>query len=113
MQSGQRNLLGDDAAKVFNENTATKAEEITIVHDINEEIPFKVLQHNNEFKIILGNQIVSAKVFDNLQMAKDYINTKPWELITSLSAYIVEQFNFYQNEQRELKEFAQETQENN
>lgn len=33
------------------------------------------------FKIVVGNNVVSAREFKTLQSAKDYINQKPYELI--------------------------------
>lgn len=38
------------------------------------------------FKIVMGNQVVSEKTFDEMASAKDYIYTKPWELIMAATA---------------------------
>lgn len=86
--------------------------QIKSVHQIKDTL-FSAIEHNGKFHITLGNNIVSEKKFNSFNQAVDYVNSKPWELILSLNCFIVEKFNSYQNEQKQLKEFAQKTQENN
>lgn len=47
-----------------------------------EENPFTIAeQPNGKCLIKLGNQQASIKEFDNYTEAKEYIESKPWELI--------------------------------
>lgn len=63
-----------------------------------ENTPFNVILHrtehrnennevtktNEQFSIVCGNEIVSAQSFDTLEDAKEYVYSKPWELISTL-----------------------------
>lgn len=49
---------------------------------MNEENPFTIAeQPNGKCLIKLGSQQASRKEFDNYTEAKEYIESKPWELI--------------------------------
>lgn len=49
---------------------------------MNEENPFSIAeQPNGKCLIKLGNQQASMKEFDNYTEAKEYIESKPWDLI--------------------------------
>lgn len=57
--------------------------------------PFNVLLHKETkiWNIIIGNNIVSRKEFNSKEKAYNYINEKPWELITNIIFLSIEQFN--------------------
>lgn len=47
---------------------------------------FTIINHNGEFLIAIGNQVVSRKKFKSLQEAEDYIDSKPWDIILNATA---------------------------
>lgn len=83
-------------------------EVITKVHDV-KYAPFKVLQQNDKFKIILGNSIVSERTFDKKEDAIRYINNKPYELITNLICITLELKQQYEKEKQEILGIRQES----
>lgn len=53
--------------------------------------PFSIgTNENNETVIRLGGQLASKKTFDNIEEAKQYIESKPWDLLAILSIAITE-----------------------
>lgn len=55
------------------------------------EDPFSIgTNENNETVIRLGGQLASKKTFDNVEEAKKYIESKPWDLIAILSIAMTE-----------------------
>lgn len=59
-----------------------------IVH-ANEHPVFTYVEfEENKVQICVGNNIMSSKVFKDLKAAKQYVGTKPWELIINLSALV-------------------------
>lgn len=49
------------------------------------ESPFSIgTNENNETVIRLGGQLASKKTFDNIEEAKQYIESKPWDLLAIL-----------------------------
>ena len=86
--------------------------ETTQVHTM-ENCPIAILEKNETFQIIIGNNIVSDKVFRNLEDAKKYVSKKPWEILTALMCFIVESFNNYQNEQEQFQAIRKENEKNN
>lgn len=55
------------------------------------ESPFSIgTNENNETVIKLGGQLASKKTFDNVEEAKQYIESKPWDLLAILSIAIAE-----------------------
>ena len=55
------------------------------------ENPFSIgTSENNETVIRLGGQLASKKIFDNVEEAKQYIESKPWDLLAILSIAITE-----------------------
>ena len=47
--------------------------------------PFSIVGSEGKFLIVIGNTIASKKTFKTYSKARDYIITKPWELITSIA----------------------------
>ena len=48
------------------------------------ENPFSIgTNENNETVIRLGGQLASKKTFDNVEEAKKYIESKPWDLLAN------------------------------
>lgn len=86
-------------------------EVITKVHDV-KYAPFKVLQQNDTFKIILGNSIVSERTFNNKVDAIKYINSKPYELITNLICITLELKEQYEKEMQEIRQLRKENEQN-
>ena len=57
----------------------------------NWEDPFSIgTNENNETVIRLGGQLASKKTFNNIEEAKKYIDSKPWELLAILSIAMAE-----------------------
>lgn len=55
------------------------------------ESPFSIgTNENNETVIRLGGQLASKKKFDNVEEAKKYIESKPWDLLAILSIAMAE-----------------------
>lgn len=55
------------------------------------EDPFSIgTNENNETVIRLGGQLASKKKFDNVEEAKKYIESKPWDLLAILSIAMAE-----------------------
>lgn len=56
---------------------------------MNEELFTIAEQPSGKCLIKLGNQQASAKEFDNYTEAKEYIKSKPWELIAFIAVAVV------------------------
>lgn len=55
------------------------------------ENPFSIgTNENNEVIIRLGGQLASKRTFDNVEEAKQYIESKPWDLLAILCIAIAE-----------------------
>lgn len=55
------------------------------------EDPFSIgTNENNETVIRLGGQLASKKTFNNVEEAKKYIESKPWDLLAILSIAMAE-----------------------
>lgn len=69
------------------------------------EDPFSIgTNENNETVIKLGGQLASKKTFDNVEEAKKYIESKPWELLAILSIAMAETtFRAIQESKKEPK----------
>lgn len=55
------------------------------------ETPFTIIfdEETGKWLIALGNQIVCEKNFDDQNLAINYINSKPWDLILTACAAMV------------------------
>ena len=47
---------------------------------------FTIINHNGEFMIAIGNQVVCRKKFQSLEEAQQYIASKPWDIILNATA---------------------------
>lgn len=47
---------------------------------------FNIVDHDGEFLVAVGNQIVSRVKCNSLMQAQSYIDSKPWEVIFNISA---------------------------
>lgn len=55
------------------------------------EDPFSIgTNEKNETVIRLGGQLASKRTFDNVEEAKKYIESKPWDLLAILSIAMAE-----------------------
>lgn len=43
--------------------------------------PFNIVKEDGKCRIVMGNYLVSEKVFISPEKTKDYIKQKPWELM--------------------------------
>jgi hypothetical protein len=70
------------------------------------ENPFSIgTNENNETVIRLGGQLASKKTFDNIEEAKQYIESKPWDLLAILSIAMAETtFRAIYESKKETKE---------
>ena len=68
------------------------SENLFRVHVLDDS-PFSVIEKDSEFKLVLGNEIVSSKVFDNLEEAKDYLSGYCWDVIFSTVYSLIRNFN--------------------
>lgn len=54
----------------------------------NYETIFTLVTRNNKTRIAVTNKIISVKEFDTVKAAKEYIDSKPWELIVNATLVI-------------------------
>lgn len=54
---------------------------------------FTIINHDGEFLIAIGNQVVSRKKFQSLQEAEQYIDSKPWDIILNATALMFNKLN--------------------
>lgn len=55
-----------------------------------ENTPFTLVVEEKGVRIAIGNQICCEKTFDNIGLARHYIDFKPWDLIITATAIINE-----------------------
>ena len=58
-------------------------------YEIIENTPFAIVKQEEAWKIVIGNMIATPYEFVSKEAAEDYINEKPWELIWTMAAWIV------------------------
>ena len=70
------------------------------------ENPFSIgTNENNETVIRLGGQLASKRTFENIEEAKQYIESKPWDLLAILSIAMAETtFRINYESKQETKE---------
>lgn len=78
----------------FNQEPEVKVVESTKTHQYD---IFTVVEHNGNFLIALGNQIVSKQKCSSLDEAQNFINSKPWELILNATAVMMAKINEQQS----------------
>lgn len=47
--------------------------------------PFQTVNHNGEVRITIAGGLASRKKFKTIEEAEEYIETKPWDLIQTVS----------------------------
>ena len=82
-------LATQNCAKQTDNSTS---ENLFKVHVLN-DAPFSIIEKDDEFKIVLGNEIVSSKVFDSLDSAKSYLDGYCWDVIFSAIYSLVRNYN--------------------
>lgn len=65
-----------------------KMGEIEVDQQEREDI-FLIVRNDKKFLIAITNQIVSRNVFDTVEEARAYIQSKPWELILNATAVMM------------------------
>lgn len=78
----------------------TKKEKLFKVHEV-EQTPFNILEKNEKYKIILGNEIISQD-YETLEEAKEEIEKKPWWLIVATTHIISEKIKKFEEEQEKI-----------
>ena len=63
--------------------------------------PFNVLEKEEKFKIILGNEIISPE-YETPEEAKKEIETKPWWLIVATTHIISGKIKKFEEEQEKI-----------
>lgn len=58
-------------------------------YDIIENTPFAVVKQEETWKIVIGNMIASPYEFESKEAAEVYVKERPWELIWTMTAWIV------------------------
>lgn len=51
--------------------------------------PFAIIKQEDVWKIIIGNMIASPYDFVSEEAARDYVKEKPWELIWTMSIWLI------------------------
>ncbi|AXH74378.1 MAG: hypothetical protein [Microviridae sp.] len=54
------------------------------VHESRTE-PFRIVEKDEEFTILMGENIISTKRFESLENAESYIESKPYDIILNSS----------------------------
>lgn len=92
-------LLNEQSSKLEEKE---KIENVNISkHELIEDSPFTAIKVKNKWFIVMGDQIASGNKFDTLDDLREYIDTKPWELIVTASTI----FNsiIKRNKEKEVK----------
>ena len=77
----QSNVSNSDNSNCSND------EELFTVKKI-DDTPFAVLNKNGELKLLMGNILLSNKVFSSEDEINEYIGNIPWDVIFSICIYI-------------------------
>lgn len=63
-------------------------EELTVIdHESVEEIFTVVKKENGQVVITIGNTLISGRVFESLEEAKNWIKERPYELLLNLMCF--------------------------
>lgn len=54
---------------------------------------FNLLQDEKGVRIAVGNQVVTATVFADMESAKAYVDSKPWQLIMATAHVCLRKFD--------------------
>ena len=63
-----------------------------------EGTPFTLLTKDGVTKIVIGNQLASADVYENKEEAIKRVNSSDWELVTSVIYYLIKNLKTLENE---------------
>ena len=66
-------------------------------YEIIENTPFATVKQEETWKIVIGNMIATPHEFISKEAAEDYIKEKPWELLWTMTVWVVnnqEKFKF-------------------
>lgn len=66
-------------------------------YEIIDKSPFAVVKQEDTWKIVIGNMIASPYKFASKEAAEDYTKEKPWELLWTMTIWIInnqEKFKF-------------------
>lgn len=66
-----------------NENEINEKSEDVMVFETIEDTPFTAVYIKNDWVIVMGNEIASERRFEKIDELKEYIDSKPWELIVT------------------------------
>ena len=58
-------------------------------YEIIENTPFAIVKQGETWKIVIGNMFASPNEFVSVKAAEDYVKEKPWELIWTMTAWVV------------------------
>lgn len=58
-------------------------------YKIIENTPFAAVKQGETWKIVIGNMIASPNEFVSEEVAEDYVKERPWELIWTMTAWVV------------------------
>ena len=87
----KKRLLGLQTSSEKQDNNTSRS--LFNVHKLDDS-PFSIIERDNQFRIVLGNEIVTRTVFDSLEDAKDYISGYCWDVIFSVIYYITFSIKF-------------------
>nr|QJB19734.1 MAG: hypothetical protein [Microvirus sp.] len=82
----------------------TEKEKLFKIHEI-ENTPFNVLEKENKFKIILGNEIISPD-YETLKQAENEIEKKPWWLIIATTHIVCEKIKEFKEKQEKINNLS-------
>lgn len=74
--------------EIYGVKPKVEVKEVSKTH--NYQTIFTIVERNKNFNIAVGNKIVSKLTFVTLKEAKDYIDSKPYELIVNATCCIYE-----------------------
>lgn len=86
----KKELLGLQTSSEKQDNNTSKS--LFNVHKLDDS-PFSIIEKDNEFKIVLGNEIVSNTVFDSLEEATRYLSGYCWDVIFSAIYSLIKNYN--------------------
>lgn len=58
-------------------------------YEIIENTPFAAVKQEETWKIVIGNMIATPYEFESKEAAEDYIKEKPWELLWTMTVWVV------------------------
>lgn len=67
---------------------------------------FQIVKQKEGYKIVTGNYIASARTFNTITEAENYIGSKPWELIYNTIA-------IFRSYEKEMEKMAKQNSQNN